>query len=143
MIALGAKVLSADSEDPKNPVKNVIDGNIDSFWHTEWGDKEPGCPHEIVIDLGKAVGFEGIVYVPRQDMSNGRIGKYEVFVSDSLGSWGKPVLSGSFVDGESEREAKFGKVVSGRYLRLVALSEVGGRKFTSIAELDVLLSVMK
>jgi len=143
VMALGAKVVHADSQDPKNPASNALDGDPETFWHTEWGDREPGLPHEIIIDLGKDIGLDGIVYTPRQDMSNGRIAKYEVYVSDTLASWGKPIVSGSFVDSSDDQEAKFGTTVLGRYVRFVALSEVGGRKFASIAELDILLPPKK
>ena len=49
--------------------------------NAEFVGATPGYPHELVIDLGSPRPIEGLLYVPRQDSSNGRVKDYEVRVS--------------------------------------------------------------
>ena len=41
----------------------------------------PGYPHELVVDLGSPRKVEGLLYVPRQDISNGRVRDFEIRIS--------------------------------------------------------------
>jgi hypothetical protein len=141
LTTLGAKLIFADSEDLANGnmASNAIDDDPDTFWHTQWQPSETPYPHEIRIDLQKTVSLIGMSYTPRQDMENGRIGKYEVYVSDDPATWGEPVARGSFPPGDAVQTVTFLKPVKGRYLRFIALSELNGHPFAAIADLDVIL----
>src|SRR6185312_2142755 len=47
-------VIKVDSEETASENgrgTNAVDGNPDTFWHTEWTDANPECPHEIIIQL--------------------------------------------------------------------------------------------
>lgn len=52
--------------------------------------------------------------------------------------WGDPVVQGVFANTATEKEVQLSEAVSGRYVRLVALSEVNGNPWTSVAELNIL-----
>jgi hypothetical protein len=67
-------------------------------------------------------------------MPNGRIADFEVYVEDEL------VATGTWPDGVGRHEVRFETVVRGRRLRLVALSEVNGNAFASLAELELILA---
>src|SRR5690242_2335994 len=46
--------ISADSEETygqNGRGTNAIDGDPNTYWHTQWQDKSPGLPHEIVLEL--------------------------------------------------------------------------------------------
>ncbi|WP_161635181.1 discoidin domain-containing protein [Desulfovermiculus halophilus] len=134
-------VLSVDSQEVNGEdgaARNAVDGNEDTFWHTEWDYSEPDYPHQIVIDLGSAQEVVGLQYLPRQDGSeNGMIKDYEVYVSQDGYTWGSPVSSGSWQAGEDEKQITFsGK--TGQYVKLVGLSEVNGNPWASAAEITVL-----
>ena len=123
--------------------ENAFDGDPTTIWHTEWfsqpGDaNDPAHPHEIQIDLAETVTVVGVAVLPRQNLSNGRIGRYELYLSGSTGDWGAPVASGRFANTADEQVVTF-PAVSGRYLRLVALDEVNGKPWTTVAELNVLI----
>jgi endo-alpha-N-acetylgalactosaminidase len=78
-----------------------------------------------------------LFYLPRTDTSpNGRIAKYEVYVSADGTTWGAPVATGTFVNSTALQTARF-PATFGRYVQLRALSEVNGLKLTSVAELNV------
>ena len=132
------KIIHVDSEEVTDgPVRNLIDGDQSTFWHTQWMNKSPKHPHEVQIDLGATYELSGFIYVPRQGQSNGRIAKYEFFVSNDSSSWGSPQIKGRFSDSSSTQTVSFNKTVKGRFIRLVVLSEISGKPWTSVAELGV------
>ena len=104
---------------------NAFDGNRNSFWHTEWENKVDPMPHDIKIDLGGDYMITGFKYLPRQDGVNGRIADYKFYVSGDGVNWGTAVAAGRFPNTTAEQTVSFSQV-PGRYVRLVALSEVNG-----------------
>jgi beta-galactosidase len=75
----------ADSEEnlsDDNAADNVLDGDVDTIWHTRYNGAEPPHPHLIVIDLGEIKTIGGLRYTPRPTDSPGRIKGYKVFVLD-------------------------------------------------------------
>ncbi len=134
------RLVRVDSENTSNGKVGsaAIDGNPDTWWHSKFSGGADPLPHEIVVDLGDACIIHGFVYLPRTDGGrNGMIGAYEFFVSERLDDWGVPVVSGVFANEKKGQVVEFPRQ-KGRYVRLRALSELNGRPFTSIAELDVL-----
>jgi endo-alpha-N-acetylgalactosaminidase len=94
-------------------------------------------PHTIQLDLGAAYPVTELFYLPRTDTSaNGRIARYEVYVSTDGTTWGAPVASGTFANSTALQTARF-PATFGRYVQLRALSEVNGTQLTSVAELNV------
>jgi len=119
---------------------NAFDGNPSTFWRTHWSSNiEPPPPHEIQIDLGGWYLMSGFRYLPKPDPIdlNGRIARYEFYVSAGGDFWGEPVAIGTFTNDISEKEVSFPPKV-GRFVRLRALSEVNGNPWTAVAELNVL-----
>ena len=112
------------------------DGDLGTLWHTEFVGATPGYPHELVVDLGATRHLEGLLYIPRQDSSNGRVKDFEVRVSNDGKTWNKAVASGRW-----ENDPTFKYVAlqdsQGRYVQLRGLSEVEGRPFMSAAELSI------
>lgn len=139
VIKLGAKVLSVDSQAPDYPASNAIDGDASTIWHTGWAPKEDPMPHHIMIDLGKEVALKGMTCLPRQDMTNGRIASYEVYAGNDAKNFGEAVAKGKWKNSEDQQTVMFKTPAKGRYLKLVARSEVQGKPFAAIAELDVIL----
>jgi len=141
----GWSLLLVDSEEMgevDRPATNSFDGDPDTFWHTEWSltDPDPCHPHEIRIDLMDSYELGGFRYLPRQDDNeNGMIDGYEFYVSTSGTDWGEltPVASGNFAADKTEKTVLF-NITQGQYVRLVALSEVNGNPWTTMAELNVL-----
>jgi len=139
----GWGLVYVDSEemgDVDRPATNSFDGDPDTFWHTEWSltDPDPAHPHEIQIDLGGFYDICGFRYLPRQDDSeNGMIDEYKFYVSNDSSNWGTAVAGGTLTKDKTEKQVSFDRAL-GQYVRLVALSEVNGNPWTSIAELNVL-----
>jgi F5/8 type C domain-containing protein len=142
----GWNLLCCDSEEMgevDRPATDSFDGDPDTFWHTEWSltDPDPCHPHEIQIDLGGFYDICGFRYLPRQDegagSENGMIDEYEFYVSSDGDDWGAAVATGTFAKDQTEKTVSFDCKL-GRYVRLVALSEVNDGPWTSMTELNVL-----
>src|SRR4029434_2086837 len=117
--------------------RNAFDGNPASMWATQWSNGTALPPHEIQINLGGVFSVSGFRYLPRQDgESYGRIGQYEFYVSIDGVNWGA-VAAGVFVSSAVEAQVTFTAKL-GQYVRMRALTEVGGYPWTTVAELNVL-----
>ncbi len=135
---LGAKVVKVDSQEWDNPGEAAIDADPSTCWHTQWRTTAPPHPHEIQIDLKRVVEMKGFRYLPRQDMANGRIAGYEFYTSRDAKEWGAPAAKGTFANEGKEQDVLFAKPQAGRFIRLVALSEVNAQAFAGVAELDII-----
>ncbi len=133
-------MLRASSEDAANGnvAANALDGDPETFWHTAWTPAPDPMPHELVIDLGKEIELEGLIYTPRQDMTNGRIAACEIHVSADAASWGAPAAAAAWRDSDRTETVKFDRPRAGRYLRILIGAEVRGNPFAAIAELDII-----
>jgi hypothetical protein len=137
--SLGAKVIKVDSQADGYEGYQAIDGNADTIWHTPWGPAAPDYPHEVQIDLGKNIEIKGFKYLPRQDMSNGWLSKYQLYVSPDGQNWSIPAAAGTFVLDKREKTIQLEKPVRGRFVRLVAIEGIDNQPFASIAELDIVM----
>jgi len=134
---IGASAPEVDSQAAGYEATLAVDGRPDTFWHTPWANDPPGFPHYMAFDLRQKRSLAGFVYLPRQDMPNGRIAEYEFQISADGENW-TTVKKGKLSDTTDLQKVRFEKPVSARHIKLVALSEVNGHIFTSIAEFDII-----
>jgi hypothetical protein len=132
MQKLGARI-HADSEAPGHEADLAIDGDPDTFWHTAWEPSPAPMPHELVIDFDHEVTLAGITYLPRRDMTNGRLAECELFAN------GSRIAAVTWPNNSALQTLHFSQPVTTRSLRLVIKSEVDGHPFASLAEFNVLL----
>ena len=134
------RVVSVDSQElvgENGAVTNVIDSTTATLWHTAWYQQTAPLPHTLVLDLGGQYQVDGFRYLPRQDGGiNGTIAGYQFYVSPDGTTWGTAVAAGTLAANTSEKTVRF-TAKTGRYVRLVALSEINGYSWTSAAELNV------
>ena len=145
-------VAFADSQETScfnGAASNAIDGNSSTFWVTQFCPSSPSTPHEIQINLGASYTLSAFQYLPRQDgCSNGWINQYQFYVSTDGVNWGTPVASGNFNYSGLKTTCPGGSVppaqqvnftpVTGRYIRLRALSEINGNPWIAAAEINAL-----
>jgi len=130
--------VSVDSQALGTEGFRALDGDPSTYWRTVWEPERRRPPHEITIDLGEPAEITGFVYTPIAGGGNGTIEDYEFYVSDDPNNLGSPRAKGSFDNNANPKRVELGEPTWGRYVRLRALSEVNGRPWTSIAELEVL-----
>jgi hypothetical protein len=137
------KVVSVDSEETNGQDgygENAVDGNPNTYWHTQWHGNSPGLPHEIIIELLPPSVIKGFTYLPRQDESDhGTIKDYELYASDDGRNFGQPVKQGAFEPGKVEKIESF-QPIKCRFIKLKAISEINGLPWTSAAEIRVIQS---
>jgi len=132
----GWKLVYTDSQDLPSggSAEMAFDGNPSTIWHTRWSNGTDPYPHEIQIDLSKSYNVHSFTYLPRSDGENGRIKKYELYISDDKMQWGSAVKTGEFTNTSAPQTIKLDVPKSGRYFRLKALSEVNNGVWASAAE---------
>jgi PKD repeat protein len=133
----GWRVRYVDSQQAGYEATKSFDGSAGTMWFTQWTPTFTSLPHEIQIDIGGIYLLTGFQYLPRQDVSWGRIGQYEFYVSMDGVNWGDPVATGTFANDALMKEVPF-VTKQGRYMRLRALSSLAGSPYSSIAELNLI-----
>jgi hypothetical protein len=136
----GWSLISADSQETSaenGKATNAFDGSTSTFWHTQYTGGATPYPHEIQIDLGATYALDGFRYVPRQDgNTHGMVASWQFYASTDKTNWGTAVASGVFgSDGDTSEERVMFTRTTARYVRFVALSEINGNPWASVAEL--------
>ena len=136
----GWKIVSCSSfQKREGEPANVLDGDPSTFWHSQWKPTEPKHPHTLVIGFGKSIKAAAVVYCAREgeNSDNGRVKNYEVSLSIDGKNWGAPV-KGTFENRTGEQVVTLPRPVEARFLKFVALSEVHGKPFAAVGELNVI-----
>jgi hypothetical protein len=135
------KFVKVDSEETNSQNgygKNAVDGDPNTYWHTQWQSNTPPLPHEIIIELIPPSVIKGFTCLPRQDESDhGTIKDYEFYVSNDGKDFGSPVKKGTFEPGKEEKIETF-EPIKCRFIKLKAISEINGQPWTSAAEIGVI-----
>ena len=90
------------NEGANGPAKLVLDGNIDTFWHSEWGGENAtsGKDNWITFDMGQEWILGAVSITPRQNNAGAQIGYVQVS-NNASGPWtyvGNFATSGKTVD---------------------------------------------
>ena len=106
---------SACSEAPEagneGPARFVLDGNPDTFWHSNWSNDlslSDEDHHKVSLTFkdGNPRTVAKLTYLPRQDRNNGRILQYRVLVEKADGTT-VTVADGEWADNASRKTAVF------------------------------------
>lgn len=121
---------------------NLLDGKVQTVWHTKYAPTPDPLPHTVVLDLGGIYNVDGFKYTPRQDsMMNGTVVSYFLHISlefpANMGEekW-ELVAGGNWPATSKAKEVRFAPQKA-RYVRFQALREAGGNPWSSGAELNV------
>lgn len=82
--------VSADSEETageNGAAANAIDGDLNTFWHTQWSAGSSQLPHSFVVNLGAARSVGGFKYRPRAGGGNGTIAAWRFYTSVDGVNW--------------------------------------------------------
>lgn len=137
MQAAGVRVTASSAAKGHGP-SLVVDGAANTFWHTPWSPSVIQPPHSLKIDLGRMQEIIGLVYTPRQDMDNGRIGAWTIEVSDAGYAW-RTVAEGEWPNSRETQRVDW-TTTEARYIRLTMRRAADGEPFASAAEVEVLFA---
>jgi hypothetical protein len=133
------KIVRFSSENVSNGkfARNVIDGNANTIWHTQFSPEIKKHPHELIIDLGREFTLTSFRLLARQDAGwNGTLKDIEITVSNNPKTFGPPTLKTTLKKTKSPQDLKCA-ASKGRFIRIRALSEINAGPWASLAEFGV------
>ena len=136
--ASGAKVIACSSREPgEGEPEHLLDGDLGTIWHTQYGTTMGNFPHSVTVQLEKVMAIKGLMCYGRQDGQNGRIKDFRVETSLDGKDWTLQV-EGSFKNTAEGQEVSFVAPIVARYYRFTALNNHHGNDFASMAEIVVI-----
>jgi len=115
-------------------VENAIDGDVNTFWHSQYAGARPGPPHFFTFDMNKLQNVHGASFSARRNAANGQFKRIRIELSKDGQSWEQ---AGSFeLPNALENAVYFENSVEGQYMR-VWIDEAYGNITCSLAELNV------
>lgn len=135
-------ILETDSEEPaegnaENPhnglAEAAIDGNLNTFWHTQWQSAQPDYPHYFILDLGDTYQVGAVESFRRRGNGSAQ-NLVQILMSEDNENW---VDKGTFdIDNQTD-EGQLMEFEPGpaRYIRYNALA--GSSVYAMLAELEV------
>ena len=130
-------VTSEETSGEDGAAINVLDGDPSTIWHTDWFDTVMTYPHELQLELDENYDVAVFEYLPRQNSENGRIAQYEIYLSDNDSIWGDAVATGTWPNSSEKQTVSF-IPTTGKFVKLVAVSEVNGNDWASCSEINIL-----
>jgi len=121
---------------------HAIDGDPETFWHTAYSAQEPRHPHFIEIDLGRTERIVAFSAMPRLSNVNGRIGKWELLMSDDGKVWTVCASSKTHLD-RIDKRVHLESPAECRYVRLICVDEIQGKPWSSLGEFQLFSPVAK
>lgn len=116
----------------------VLDGKLNTHWHTQWRNNVPNHPHTLSINFGETLAFKGVKLTGRSDYPNGRLKQIDIETSADGKSW-KKVKSASLKNTSEPQSIQLGKTIKAAHVRVVSRSSYGPQKeFASLAEFTII-----
>lgn len=116
----------------EGPAANVLDGNPDTIWHTNYNPKDE-LPQHIILNLGKTRIVDKLVYTPRQNGTNGIIQEYGLYAGIGNGT-ATLVAHGEWDVDHGNKTIEFAPVEADKLILQVVNGSDG---FGSAAEINV------
>lgn len=125
----------ANSEQGGEEAAKAIDGDVNTKWHSKWGNENAKLPYtfDLKAKNGEPMAVNGLVYTPRPDGGNGVVTGYKVEVSKDGTSFEK-VAEGKLADNAEVKTISFDRVEA-KIVRLVITASKGN--FGSAAEIGL------
>ncbi|MDO4164686.1 MAG: discoidin domain-containing protein [Bacteroides sp.] len=132
-VALTASQLSTNAQEPsEGPISNLVDGNVNNFFHTRWSSPQIDLPHYIQINFNEAHEDFAIKYYNRASSNtDGRVTVAELQISNDGENWetvetisGMPTSSGASYTSDFVTPGK-----SFTYFRFLVTSTSRGKYF--------------
>lgn len=129
---------SAHNGSNEGPAGNVLDGDLNTHWHTGYGGEPSVPPHWIKVELAGTKSINKFAYTPRPGASNGTILKYVLYIIDPSGAE-KEVARGTWARDAAIKYVEFDEVQATAVKLQVdgtdSAASVGG--FGSCAEINI------
>ena len=116
----------------------LIDGDMRTIWHSQYGTTVGSFPHVVTVRLGKEKTIKAFVCYGRNDGGvNGRV-KNCMFETSLDGETWTPVVSATLADISAGQRINLPSPVKAKFYRFTALDNHLGNDFASMAEIKVI-----
>ena len=132
-----------NSGDSDGPASNLLDGRLESIWHTNYGGGTgfgpQNYPYEVVFDLNGSKTFSCFSYTPRQqgEDTNGNIKGYELHYTTDGTTWNLAVKGDFKYEGVNPIYVNLPEIVTATKVKFVATSAKNGQQFAGGAEFNL------
>lgn len=126
-------IVEADSQEDNGSASGMLDGDLSSFWHTQWKSTLPGHPHHFVLDMGAETTVKGFAFENRSGL-NGAIKDFEMFKSNDGENW-TSLGTYNLARVQNIQYIDLASVQSFRYMKLITQNSHGDFNYTHLAEI--------
>lgn len=125
---------------PNGRAVAVLDGNVGTFWHSNWSGASPNPPHVLTFDMGRALDIKGFKILQRQSLTR-NIKNLVVEISTDGTNW--TTVAGSpfaLQRSAAEQLITLPATTRVRYFRFTVptQADIYDGKFAALAEVDVI-----
>ena len=136
-VVRGKAIAASSFEAGEGEIRNALDGDEDTFWHSRWSGEAAQPPHFLTVDFGREINAAAVNYVARVGNENGHVRDYEIYMSTDGQNWGERAAKGR-IPAEADRERiQLPQPIHARYLKFVVLNAHQDQPFATVAELSV------
>ena len=122
--------------------KNVIDGNINTMWHTAYNGSD--TDRTIVIKVDEPIYLSALQYVPRQTGTNGRTKNATLYASLDGEEWTEVASATNWNNNATAKMLELSDSVKAQYVKFVTTENWGdGRSFASALMINLFEDVTK
>ena len=133
-----ARIFSCSSREPgEGDPEHLIDGNLDTIWHSQYGTTMGNFPHVVAVELPEETTLKGLTVYGRRNGVNGRVRHCAVETSLDGATWEKQVED-ELANTAEEQDILFFKPVKAKFYRFTALDNHYGNDFASMAEIKTI-----
>lgn len=130
-------VVACTSAEPgEGDADHLVDGDLSTIWHSQYGVTLTKYPHAVTVDLGRTVNAKGVSIWQRQNGPNGNVKDFKFEVSADGKQW-REVIASQLKPGAAEQKFAFAAPSPVRFWRFTGFNEHNGREFASLAEIRV------
>ena len=127
---------AASAEPGEGDADHLVDGDLSTIWHSQYGVTLTKYPHSVTVDLGRVAKAKGVTIWQRQNGPNGNVKGFKFEVSADGKQW-REVIASQLKPGAAEQKFAFAAPSPVRFWRFTGLNEHNGREFASLAEIRV------
>lgn len=114
--------LVGEVQNNSGPVECLLDGNLQTFWHSQWQNGSHELPHEVIIDTQKEYTFTQFAMVQREGSNYVKAGEF--LVSSDKEHW---TTVGNFSLKQESGSQVFGIIpTKGRYVKILITESYHG-----------------